>query len=211
MWPMAPGIYQRLYAFNHGADDFLDTDSAWQEIRIRPGLAEEAVYQLLPCASGFEYGGYLTKSRVRFLKCGSIQANTLKSRPCTFHSHPTDLSNADLPSPNDVYMFLAFRHLRAITVGATQLWVWDKTKATLATVKKLGAWSEANILTEVCRLEKIFPHNWHEPLVKLALSNLGLDWPKRLKDWQENWPAMLRQVLKIKVRVFPRNPRVSAS
>jgi len=41
--PIDPERYERLYAFNHGTDDFLDHDANWQEIRIRPGLAEDAV------------------------------------------------------------------------------------------------------------------------------------------------------------------------
>ncbi len=205
---MDPEAYDRLYAFNGVVGDYLENDAPWQEIRIRPGLAEDAVYRLLPCAGDFEYGGYLTKTRIRFIKCDPSSARMPQSKASTFHSHPTGSATADLPSAGDVFQFLNFRYLRAITVGSTRLWVWDKTKATLPIVRKFGAWNDAIMLKEVHRLEKTFPHNWHEPLAKLALSNLGLDWPKKLKDWQENWPAMLRQVLKIKVRVISRNPGV---
>lgn len=192
--------YEQLYAFNQGIDDFLDYDADWQEIRIRPGLAEDAVYRLLPSAGAFEYGGYLTKTRIRFLKCDPIRANMPMSKACTFHSHPADMEAADIPSAGDVFQFLNFRHLRAITVGATRLWVWDKTKATLGTVKKLGVWAEANMLTEVRRLEKALPHAWHNPYMKLALKQLGLFWPQKQKDWEAHWEEMLRNVLKIKVR-----------
>lgn len=204
--PIERQDYEALYAFNHGTDDFQEVDSAWHVIHIPPGLTEDDAYRLLPSAPDFEYGGYLTRTRIRFRKCGSIQTNTLKSRPCTFHSHPTDLVHADLPTVNDVYMFLACRHLRAVTVGATQLWVWDKTSATLATVRKLATWVEANQLKEVRRLEKQFPYVWHEPYMKLILKNLGLVWPKNPRDLKEHWSQMLGKVLKIKVRVFSRDP-----
>ncbi len=209
-WPVKPEVYELLYGFNEGADDFLDNDARWQEIRIRPGLAEDAVYRLLPCAGDFEYGGYLTKTRIRFIKCNPTRANMPMSKVCTFHSHPTDLATADIPSAGDVFQFLTFRHLRAITVGSTRLWVWDKSKATLGTIKKLGVWAEANMLTEVRLLEKKFPNAWHDPYMKLALKHLGLDWPKTRKDWEAHWEEMLRNVLQIKVRVFPRSVGVNA-
>lgn len=209
-WPGNPAVYERLYAFNQRADDYRENEGNWQQIRIRPGLAEDEVYRLLPCAGGFEYGGYLTKSRIRFLKCDPTRATMPMSKPCTFHSHPTELATADTPSASDVFQFLNFRHVRAITVGSTRLWVWDKTKATLGTIKKLGIWVEANMLTEVRRLEKRFPYAWYDPYIKLVLKQLGLVWPKRLKDWEANWKEMLLSILKIKVRIFPRHSGVNA-
>jgi hypothetical protein len=203
--PVNPAAYERLYAFNGRVDDFLDNDATWQENRIRPRLTEAEVYRLLPCASGFEYGGYLTKTRIRFIKCDPTKANMPMSKACTFHSHPTDLATADIPSASDVFQFLNYRHVRAITVGSTRIWVWDKTKATLGTVKKLGVWAEANMLNEVRRLEKKFPNAWHDPYMKLALKQLGLDWPKKLTDWQAHSEEMLQNLLRINVRVFPRN------
>ena len=103
-----------------------------------------------------------------------------------------------------VFQFLNFRHLRAITVGSKRLWVWDKSAATLSVVKKLGAWADQNMVAEVNRLMKTHPHTWQDPYVKLALKNLGFPWPKRLEEWEANWEKMLRTILKIKVRVFPR-------
>jgi len=104
-WPVNREAYERLYAFNQRADDYREGDADWQEIRIRPGLAEDAVYRLLPCAGGFEFGGYLTKGRIRFFKCDPTRATMPMSKRCTFHSHPTDLATADLPSANDVFQF----------------------------------------------------------------------------------------------------------
>ena len=208
--PATPAAYERLYAFNGGVDDFLDRDSRWQEIRIRPGLTEAEVYRLLPCAGDFEFGGYLTKTRIRFIKCDPTRANMPMSKVCTFHSHPTDLATADIPSAGDVFQFLNFRHVRAITVGSSRLWVWDKTKATLNTVKKLGVWAETHMLAEVHRLEKKFPNAWHDPYRKLALKQLGLVWPIKQKEWEAHWEEMLRDVLQIKVRVFPRSVEAPA-
>jgi hypothetical protein len=210
-WPIKPKAYERLYSFNGKLDDYLGFDADWQQIRIRPGLTEEEVYILLPSARGFEFGGYVTKTRIRFLKCDPTRANSLLSKPCTFHSHPTDLSTADTPSASDVFQFLNFRQLRAITVGATRIWVWDKTNATLTTVRRLGEWVESNMLKEVHRLEKKFPQAWCEPYMKVALKNLGLVWPKRWRDWEANWEEMLQKVLKIRVRVFPRNSGAKGS
>ena len=182
--PIDPIVYDQDYAFNLGTDDHHDIDAEWEEIRIRPGLTEHAVYRLLPSAGGFEYGGYLTKTRIRFLKCHATRANTLKSKVCTFHSHPTDSASADVPSIDDVFQFLYFRHIRAVTVGSTRIWVWDKTKATMTTVKKLGAWSESNMQTEARRLEKKFPYTWHQPYMKLVLQHLGLDLSEETRrDW----------------------------
>lgn len=203
-WPMEPEAYQRLYAFNQGVDDYMEETAEWQLLRVPPGLSEVEVYRRLPSAPDFEYGGYLTKTCIRYLLCGLDRANTRMSRRCTFHSHPTDSSNADLPSLTDVYAFLAFRHVRAVTVGATRLWVWDKTKATLATIRQLAAWAEANQLREVRRLEKGAPHAWQEPYMRLVLKNLGLIWPNKRQGLERDWPAMLQSTLKIRVRVFPR-------
>jgi hypothetical protein len=203
-WPITPVSYDQLYTFNNGMDDYLGIDSAWEEKRIKPGLSEAEVYRLLPCADHFEYGGYLTKTRIRFTKGGPTGANTLKSKVCTFHSHPTDSESADVPSVSDVFQFLNFRHIRTITVGSTRLWVWDKTKATMTTVKKLGAWTKANMLTEVRGLQKKFPYTWHEPYMMLVLKHLGMNLSKKLKDWDAHWVMMLRIILKIDVRIFPR-------
>jgi hypothetical protein len=203
-WPLEPEAYQQLYSFNYGVDDYMEETADWQILRIPPGLPEEEVYRRLPSAPGFEYGGYLTKTRIRFLKCDEDRASTRMSRRCTFHSHPTASPHANLPSMTDVYSFLAFRHVRAVTVGATQLWIFDKTKATLATVRKLAAWTEVNQLREVRRLEKEAPHGWQEPYMRLVLKKLGLVWPNKRQGLERHWPEMLQSILKIRVRVFTR-------
>lgn len=57
---------------------------------------------------------------------------------------------------------------------------------------------------EVRRLEKKFRHAWYYPYIKLVLKHLGLDWPKKQKDWDAHWEEMLRNILQIGVRVIPR-------
>jgi hypothetical protein len=203
-WPVDREAYQQLYSFNFGVDDYVEETANWQTHRIPPGSPEEEVYRRLPSAPDFEYGGYLTKTRIRFLRCGLDRANTRMSRRCTFHSHPTDSPHADLPSVTDVYSFLAFRHVRAVTVGPTRIWVWDKTKATLATVRKLAAWTEANQLREVRRLEKEVPHAWQNPYMRVVLAKLGLVWPNKGQGFERHWPEMLQSTLKIRVRVLSR-------
>ena len=205
-WPVAADTYRRLYSFNFGVDDYLEETAEWQERRIPPGLPKEDVYRLLPSALDLEYGGYLTRTRIRYLPCQGSRAGTRMSQLCTFHNHPSDFPNADLPSASDVYSFLAFRHLRTVTVGATKIWVWDKTQETLTTVRKLASWSEGSLLKEARRLERRDPIGWHQLLIRSALKNLGLMWPKGQKTLQQHGPEMLERVLKFKVREFPRNP-----
>lgn len=203
--PIDPEQYDRLYAFNGETNDYTEDVIRWKDIRISPGTAEDAVYQMLPSAGRFEYGGYLTKTRIRFAKCNPTSANMPMSKACTFHSHPTNLATADSPSASDLYKFLSFRHLRTITVGSTRLWVWDKSKATLPVVKKLAVWVDENMLAEIHWLQKRFLHAWPDPYMKLALQHMGLTWPKRKKDWEVQWEEMVREAFKIEVRVFPRN------
>ena len=97
-YPLDPVAYDRLYAFNHGTDDYSEQTRRWKEIRLKPGLSEIEVYRKLPHASGFEYGGYVTQSRIRFHRCEATRAFVLGSKLCTFHSHPTSHKGAGVPS-----------------------------------------------------------------------------------------------------------------
>jgi hypothetical protein len=106
--------YRRLYAFNDGVDGFMPENLEWHEMRIRPGLTAKQVYLKLPSAADFEYGGYLTKTRIRYAVCEPTKASVPLFKSCTFHSHPTDKdgTDPDMPSVLDVYAFLKWRHLR---------------------------------------------------------------------------------------------------
>jgi hypothetical protein len=206
--PLPPLAYKHLYAFNRGRDDQSSAPRAWRELRITLGLPEIEVYRLLPSAKDFEYSGYLTKTRIRYQAGEATEACAPMARPCTFHSHPTKNPHlADIPSLMDIYSFLNFRHLRSITVGATKIWVFDKTRATLGTVRRLAAWVEANHFRVVARLMKKDFARWQASYVQTAMRELGWISPKTLDDMQEQWPGILRDRLKIKVRVFPRFPK----
>ena len=75
-----------------------------------------------------------------------------------------------MPSPPDVYSFLKYRHLRAVTVGATRIWVFDKTPETLQTVRRLAAWEGEHLLPAVSRLERARPYGWEWAYLRLALN-----------------------------------------
>ena len=203
--PIDSEAYRQLYEFKLWIDDWFEAHSAVQTIRIRPGMTEEAVYRLLPSAGNFEYGGYITKSRIRFYQCEAVRAVIQTSKPCTFHSHPTDYETADVPSVRDVHNFLYAKHLRTITVGAKLIWVWEKSRATLLVVKKLIAWAEANMLKEMLRLSLAYPKSFTDDYMMLALKNAGMAWPRKHSEWAANWEGMLRDKLKFNVRVFPRS------
>lgn len=205
--PMAPERYERLYVFNPDLDDQLPDAPDWKEIRIKSDLSEEAIYRLLPSAPDFEYSGYLTKSRIRYFRGDSHSAGMQMAKPCTFHSHPTKNPYlADIPSLQDIHSFLFYRHLRSITVGATKLWVWDKTKATIGTVRKMADWMEANHFRVVAHFMKKDFDTWQAKYVQKVMHDLGWAWPDNLDEMDAQWPRILREALKIKVRVFPREP-----
>jgi len=202
--PIDPERYDRLYGFNQNRDDQLPGPAEWQEIRVQEGWSEERVYRLLPSAVDFEYGGYLTKSRIRYIKADSSSAGMLMAKPCTFHSHPTKNSHlADVPSLQDIHSFLFYRQLRSVTVGATKIWVWDKTKATLGTVQKLAAWMETNHFRVVARCMKKDFASWQAMYIQTVMKSLGWVWPDTIDEMDAQWPGMLREIFKIRVRVIP--------
>jgi len=201
--------YERLYAFNQNLDDQLPESPDWKELRIRGGLPEEDVYRLLPSAHDFEFAGYLTKSRIRYFKGEASSAGLQMAKPCTYHSHPTRNPHlADIPSLQDVHSFLFYRHLRSVTVGATKIWVWDKTKATLEAVRKMAAWMEENHFRVVSRLMKQDFATWQGKYVQAVMHHIGWVWPDTVDEMETEWAKILRTVLKIKVRVISRDPGV---
>jgi hypothetical protein len=210
--PIDPERYDRLYAFNQGLDDQMPGSVVWQEVRVKPGMPELDVYRMLPSAPDYEYSGYLTKSRIRYFKGDAFSTGMLMSKACTFHSHPTkNPFLADVPSLKDIYSFLTYRHLRSITVGATKTWVYDKTRATLGTVRRLADWMQANHFRVITRLMKKDFSSWPERYVEEVMKSLGWVWPDSFDEMHEEWPRMLRENFKIKVRIFPRDLGVAAT
>lgn len=109
----------------------------------------------------------------------------------------------------DIYSFLNYRHLRSITVGATKIWVWDKTRATLGTVRKLAAWMEANHFRTAAHLMKKDFATWQARYVQTVMHELGWVWPDCIEEMDTQWPRMLHEIFKIKVRVFSRDSGVN--
>ncbi|OWK34126.1 hypothetical protein FRUB_10097 [Fimbriiglobus ruber] len=145
------------------------------------------------------------------MKADSSSAGMLMAKPCTFHSHPTkNRYLADIPSLQDIHSFLFYRQLRSITVGGTKIWVWDKTKAALRTVRKLATWMEANHFRVVTHWMKEDADNWQVMYVQTVMKHLGWVWPDTIDEMDVQWPQMLRDILKIQVRVLPREPRVKS-
>ncbi len=133
------------------------------------------------------------------------------AKPCTFHSHPTKNPHlADVPSLKDIHSFLLYRHLRSATVGATKIWVWDKTKATLGTVRKLEEWMEANHFRVVTHWMKKDFTSWQAMYVQTVMKHLGWLWPDTIDEMDAQWPGILRNKFKIKVRLFAREPGVQS-
>ena len=140
--------YQHLYSTNYGVDEYeLEREEA--PILIDPAMTAEEVYRMLPSSPDFEFGGFITRNAIRYEKCGAKSARTDFSEPCTWHSHPTDHPNCDIPSRKDIYQFLKWRHRRAITVGRRFIWVFDKSMRTVPIIRALHDWESRNMLTRM--------------------------------------------------------------
>lgn len=203
---MDSDAYDRLYAFHEGTDDLITGGTNDREIRIRPGLSAEEVYRKLPSASDLEYAGYLTKTRIRYAEYWATMSSGPNSKACTFHSHPTglNLGDPDVPSTLDVYGFLKWRHLRAITVGRDLIWVMDKTRRTVRSVRKLADWEAEHMLPELKRLFSEQGERGKEAYLESVLRSLGLKLPTSPRAFKSRWPELLRDRLHIKVTLFRR-------
>lgn len=198
--------YRRLYAFNDGMDDYMEDQLQWREKRIRPGLTAEQVYRKLPSAAEFEYGGYLTKTRIRYAACDPTKAYAPQSKPCTFHSHPTDLDGTepDIPSVFDLYAFLKWRSLRAITVGKDLIWVLEKSRRTIPTIRKLADWESKNMVREIQAQMDQHSDVWGGYYMRQVIKTLGIKWPldQPLVQFRQTWPDLLREHLRIRVTLL---------
>lgn len=203
--------YDRFCKLVNPYMDYTEADRQWKEIRIRANATAEEVYHRLPSDMDLEYGGYLTKSRIRYVACDPRQAWVPQSKTCTFHSHPTKIQNAepDVPSAADIRHFLLGRHWRTITVGRFSLWVWDKTEQTRQITRKFWKWETNNMTREVDRLMKAFPDGWEREYVNLAIGKLGVRIPENTKRWGRIWPERLKAKLGLKVIVLERNGEVT--
>jgi len=74
----------------------------------------------------------------------------------TFHSQPTNDFYSDIPSVEDIYVFLRYRHQKHIILGRTSYTIFDKTEETLRSVISLYEWEKAHQY-ERARLRKRHP------------------------------------------------------
>lgn len=200
------GAYDRLYREVNPFDHFAERDGPWQEIRIPAGSTAEEVYQRLPSAFDYEYGGYLTRTRIRYRRCDKRRASIPTRKACTFHSHPTGLGHGepDLPSPTDIRQFLLGRHRRTITVGRFFLWVWDKTEHTLPLVHQFAAWEKDHLSRVAGRFIDKGEADWENAYATQALRQLGVRILEDRRRWAKLWPQTLRDKLGFVVTVLER-------
>ncbi len=203
--------YELLYASNCGIDDHVPgLEEAWREIRIPAGLSAADVYRRLPSAPDLEYGGYVTKTRIRYLACGPTSAETVQSQPCTFHSHPTSHRNADMPSDQDMYSFLKWRHLRMITVGAKWIWVWNKNRLVLGKVRQLLEWESEHLVEEMKRLSNKYPDDFTTRYVRNVIKRLGMRWPRKRPAAPAAWSKLLQEGLGFRTMLIRRDSNRSS-
>jgi hypothetical protein len=188
--------YEQLYALIHRVDEVFHGDpSEWQTTRIPAGLTALQVYKLLPAAPDQEYGGYLTRTRIRFVPGWEEGAYIVAAKDTTWHSHPLRYPLADIPSFTDVYSFLRYRNRRHITVGAKTIWTLDKTEATLAAVGRLNRYEVRHMVEAIARVG-------FEDYHLFALQSIGLRPLPALEEFQQVWPQLLKEDLAIQVEVF---------
>jgi hypothetical protein len=109
-----------------------------------------------------------------------------------------------MPSPNDIYGFLKWPNFRAVTVGANWIWVWDKNKDVLSTVKRLLKWEEQHMLTELRRLCNERTQGIFDQYFVLALESIGIDCPTKSKADPESWCEDLFSGTGIETVLIPR-------
>lgn len=196
--------YEQLCTETISVEQFHDYRSLWQVRRIRPESSAEHVYQRLPSHPDYEYAGYLTKTQIRYRRCGKVRAY-LPPKPCTFHSHPTALQRGepDIPSATDIRLFLFNRSWRTITVGRNLLWVLDKTEASFGVIRHLAEWERDNLAKEARKLEGKH-RDWTEGLAARGLGEVGVVIRTSSKQWAIEWPDLLQCRLGLRSQIFKR-------
>ena len=64
-----PAAYARAYEYIRLVDGVFHGDAEdWHEARLPVGLSAVEVYRRLPTAPGFEFAGYLTRTRIRYVE-----------------------------------------------------------------------------------------------------------------------------------------------
>lgn len=179
--------------------------TAWREIRIPPNSTATQVYRMLPTAADYEYGGYLTKTRIRYAAGEATRADVPFEKSCTFHTHPSDHSAADAPSARDVYHFLKWEHQRTITVGADWIWVWTKNQKTLTHVRRLWEWELDNMVPTLQRISDTpGAHLFEDYACEVLLRRFGLRWLPNRERTPQRWSILLRDVFGLRTVLIRR-------
>lgn len=196
--------YESLYRYGYGGGAG-DENAVWHERRIPANLSAANVYRMLPSASDFEYGGYLTKTRIRYVVGAPESVSPPCDLPCVFHSHPFAHPYADAPSPLDIYQFIKCECLRAVTVGNRWIWVWNKNRRTVKTVQKFLEWEMEHMVREILRLmDAGVAHAIHR-YIEFAIRQLGFRCPRRqLKD-PTSWAPQLSESIGIRSTLIRRS------
>ena len=190
--------YERLYA---DSIDGMGMDTEETPITVHPGMTELEVYNLLPTAESFEFGGVIERDSIRYKRCAQSMAWTEFSADCTWHSHPTGSNSCDQPSTMDVRSFLVNRNLRAITAGRDIGWVFDKQPTTTKFIMQLLEWEQSHLVKRMIHW-MASPQGMEGYLLE-ALSILGVaSWLKENPSC-EDWVPVIES-LGIKVRIFHR-------
>jgi hypothetical protein len=184
--------------------DMVPDSDAWREIRIPTGLSAAEVYRRLPSATDIEYGGYLTKTRIRYVTGDSAGVYVPFEKSCTFHTHPSALPAADAPSSLDIYGFLKWEHQRTITVGSDWIWVWTKNPQTLKMAWRLWKWELQNLVPTLMASCRSHGKRMATHYAGQALQELGLRWPCRQSLNPKRWMPLLRETLGIRTRLIRR-------
>jgi len=158
-----------------------ETEHVWGCLIDRP-------YQIAACR---ETTGYLTH-------CKRVGAGFGSRVPAiAFHSHPSIDFYSDIPSVEDIFVFLRYKHLNYIVVGRNTCTIFGKTEKTLPAIIRLYNWEQGN------KRQRAILHKRHplegEPEIEhryitIALRNIGLKLPAKNYARRKVWVSAVRQL-----------------
>ena len=131
----------------------------------------------------------------------------------TFHSQPTSDFYSDIPSVEDIFVFLRYQHWNHAVVGRTSCTIFGKTNDTLPAIINLYNWEQDNKYQRARLRRRHPPEPGHEKenrleiehrYIAIALRHIGLHWPTKLSARRKVWLSAIRQ-LGIAVSQIPRH------
>ena len=130
----------------------------------------------------------------------------------TFHSQPSNDFYGDIPSVEDIFIFLRYRHLEHVVVGRTSCTIFKKAETILPAIISLYDWEQEHKYQRA-RLQKRHPsepgHEEENELeiehryITIALRHIGLRWPTKLSARRKVWRSAIER-LGIAVSQVPR-------